>query len=98
MYQVRSQYFHPAFERLFSDAPFSRSFEHKVRISLCVRRETKKKKKKKKKWKTRDALHKCSMLRIALKRGKLATRYINAMLRTALTTYDIHISAMNRNG
>ncbi len=48
----------------------------------------------KKKRKTRDALHKCTMLRIALKRrrrrkkksGKLATRYINAMLRIALKT------------
>ncbi len=28
--------------------------------------------------KTRAALHKCSMLRIALKKGKLAQHYINA--------------------
>jgi hypothetical protein len=34
--------------------------------------------------KTRAALHKCSMLRIALKKRKLSPDYINAVLRTAL--------------
>ncbi len=44
----------------------------------------KKKKKKKKKRKTRAALHECYASH-RIKKGKLATRYINAMLRTALT-------------
>jgi hypothetical protein len=34
--------------------------------------------------KTRDALHKCYASHRIKKRGKLATRHINAMLRTAL--------------
>jgi hypothetical protein len=57
--------------------------------SLCVDNESLEKKRKlardyinavlRTALKTHAALHECSMLRIALKKGKLVTRYINAL-------------------
>jgi hypothetical protein len=51
MVQIQSQYFHLAFERIFSYVPFLRSLRHKIRkFDPCVKKEKKKK--------TRVGLHK----------------------------------------
>jgi hypothetical protein len=62
-------YFFLAFERQFSDLPFSRSFEHKIETLNAYVEKRKKRRRRRRRRK---------------KKGKLATRYLNAMLRTAL--------------
>src|ERR1700733_9993893 len=49
--EIRSRYFHLAFQRIFSDFPFSRSSRQKTALFMRTSREERKK--------TREGLHKC---------------------------------------
>jgi hypothetical protein len=76
MLQVRSRYFHFAFERLFSDFPFSRSLGHETPTFDAFVEKGKRKKKKGKL--AKRYINAYASHRIKKENGKLAKRYINA--------------------